>query len=118
MPSTTPVSDVTLEEIRYEQMKFKQEVLETLQLMRHEIKDNQEKMKKEQEKLMNEVKESYNEMIHLRGFMMTERKEVQNEQQKILREVEAIRNDLMRKDFEAKVRIAGNAANHIFHPFL
>uniref|UniRef100_A0A1I7U5A2 Ubiquitin-like domain-containing protein n=1 Tax=Caenorhabditis tropicalis TaxID=1561998 RepID=A0A1I7U5A2_9PELO len=64
MPSTSAglVSNVAFEEIREEQMKFNKEVLETLQLMRQEIKDNQEKMKKEQEKVLKEVEAIRNDM--------------------------------------------------------
>uniref|UniRef100_A0A1I7U581 Ubiquitin-like domain-containing protein n=1 Tax=Caenorhabditis tropicalis TaxID=1561998 RepID=A0A1I7U581_9PELO len=58
-----------LEEMRKEQEKFNKEVLETLQLMRQEIKDNQEKMEKikeEQKKVMSEVEAIRNEMKTLK----------------------------------------------------
>uniref|UniRef100_A0A1I7U597 Ubiquitin-like domain-containing protein n=1 Tax=Caenorhabditis tropicalis TaxID=1561998 RepID=A0A1I7U597_9PELO len=85
------VSNVAFEEMRKEQTEFKKEVLETLQLIRQEIKGNQEKS---EEQVMNKLQ-----------LMMNEQKKLQDEQQKMLGEVETIRNDVkcLKKDSEAQV---------------
>uniref|UniRef100_A0A1I7U5A1 Ubiquitin-like domain-containing protein n=1 Tax=Caenorhabditis tropicalis TaxID=1561998 RepID=A0A1I7U5A1_9PELO len=93
MPSND-LSNVALEEMRNKQMKFNKEVLETLQLMRQEIKDNQEKMKEE-------LKKSEKSVMHRLQLMRTEQETKQN---KMMREVEAIWNDVTKSTETKTIR--------------
>uniref|UniRef100_A0A1I7TGL7 Ubiquitin-like domain-containing protein n=1 Tax=Caenorhabditis tropicalis TaxID=1561998 RepID=A0A1I7TGL7_9PELO len=100
------VSNVTFEEMRKDQAKFNKEVLNSLQLIRQEMIENQKGMRVEMEKMKGEHEESEEKMeekMFCLKYMMTEiQRTIQNEQMKVLSEVEAIRNDMktMKKDFE------------------
>uniref|UniRef100_A0A1I7TGL5 Ubiquitin-like domain-containing protein n=1 Tax=Caenorhabditis tropicalis TaxID=1561998 RepID=A0A1I7TGL5_9PELO len=69
------VSIVEFEEMRKDQMKFNKEVLETLRLMRQEIKENQNQIKMEVKNMKEEQKK-----------VMKEVKSVQEDQKKMLKE--------------------------------
>uniref|UniRef100_A0A1I7U5A0 Uncharacterized protein n=1 Tax=Caenorhabditis tropicalis TaxID=1561998 RepID=A0A1I7U5A0_9PELO len=87
MPSTSSaglVSNGMLEEMKNEQMKFNKEVLETLQLMRQEIKDNQEKMKEEQKESEKRVMGSLQLM---RQEIKENQKELKEEQEELMEEL-------------------------------